>query len=254
MMRKWLVATLLSASGGVAVADDIEGRLDWSQRVELGTPLSGRIAQVTVTAGDRVKAGALLVALDQQPAVAGVKAAKARLEAARKDKLEAEKELERTLDLFDRTVLSEHDRNLAEIAAATASAKWLEAMAGVADAQGRLEEGRITAPFGGRVVRVNAIIGATTVNHWQSESLVVLADDSRLLARGLATLAQTRKLALGERVEVAVQGEWHGARVEHLGLEPTGSGEAPAYPLTVALEGVDAKSLRVGEPVVIRFE
>ncbi|MEJ1298119.1 MAG: efflux RND transporter periplasmic adaptor subunit [Candidatus Sedimenticola sp. (ex Thyasira tokunagai)] len=253
MIKRWIVAVMMSGGFTLAMADDVEGHLGWLKRVELGTPLSGRISRVEVQPGDRVKAGGVLVALDERRYAAQLSAAKARVEAARQEKLEADKELERTLDLFDRTVLSEHDRNLAEIAAAGAAAQWRHAQAALVEAQSNLDDCRVIAPFDGVVIKVDAIPGATTVNRLQLQSLVALADDSGLLVHGEVTPEQAAGLTVGGEVEVAVNAIWHPGKVQHVGLEPVSSSTKVRYKLTVRIDGADQLKPRSGGPAVIRF-
>lgn len=250
MIKRWIVAVIMAVSTTLVSADDVEGRLDWLNRVELGTTVSGKISRVEVQPGDRVRSGRLLAALDQRRYLARVTAAKAGLEAALHDKAEAAKELERTFDLFERDVLSEHNYKLAEIAASRAVADWRQANASLVEAQADLEECHITAPFGGVVVKVAAVVGATTVNRLQSESLVVLADDSAFLVHGGVTSEQAAGLAVGGDVEVSVRGNPYSGKILYIGLEPAAAGD---YGLTVRMERPKTLQLRAGEAAVIRF-
>ncbi|MES9881172.1 MAG: efflux RND transporter periplasmic adaptor subunit [Sedimenticola sp.] len=253
MIKYWIAAVVMLGSYTSAMADEVAGHLDWLNRVELGTPISGRISRVAVAPGDRVKAGAVLVALDDRRYAAQWVASKAALEAARQDKLEADKELERTLDLFDRTVLSEHDRNLAEIAAAQATADWRQAQADLAAAQSDLDDCRVKAPFSGIVVKVAAISGMTTINQLQLQPLVVLADDSAFLAHGRVSAGQAAILTAGRALEVAANDTQYVGKVQHVGLEPASRSGEVWYMLTVQVERSGTSNLRAGEPVVIRF-
>ena len=107
----------------------------------------------------------------------------ARLAKAREERDEAVRELERTQELFERTLLSVHDLQLAQIAATGAEADHSSAEAELAEAEIKLEYSRILAPFDARVVSVPAQPGETVVSRLQARPLVVVAPAGRMRAR-----------------------------------------------------------------------
>ena len=50
---------LLLLASSPSRAEDIGARIEWSDRVELTTPVSGVVAEVDADTGDRVKRGSL---------------------------------------------------------------------------------------------------------------------------------------------------------------------------------------------------
>lgn len=234
---------------------EIDAKLDWSRRATLGTPITGIILNVAVRPGQRVKAGDLLLTLDSRGYQAEVAHREAVLKKARLDKEEAEREVERALDLYDRTLLSDHDRFLAEVDAARALAAWQAAKAGLTDARINLERCHLRAPFNGVVVDVLAVAGEARINRLKAETMVVLADDSQLLAHGAVTLDQANRLSEGGVAEVQLRGHWYQGTIRHLGMEPI---TRPADSLDYVLEVVFTKPaellVRAGEPLVIRLQ
>ena len=79
-----------------------------------------RVLAVLMAGTQRVASGALLVELDQRVLRAGLAAAEARVALAKLKQAEAGRELDRTLELYDRTLLSEHEKQQAQIDAAAA--------------------------------------------------------------------------------------------------------------------------------------
>ena len=102
-----------------------QATLQWGQRAELGTLVSGVVAEVPVRAGQSVNKGALLVTLDDRGFRARVQGAQAAVTRTGVRFEEAKREQERAIELYDRTVLSEHERQLAEIALAEAGRQAL---------------------------------------------------------------------------------------------------------------------------------
>ena len=118
-MLRILLSCGLLLSGGDLAARDIEAVLDWQQRVELGTLLDGMVNKVNVEVGQRVSRGTLLIELDQRENQAQLAWAEAQVAVARLQQDEARRELDRSLELYDRTLLSNHERIVDELAPTT---------------------------------------------------------------------------------------------------------------------------------------
>lgn len=252
--RSWplLGACLLCAP---AAALDLEGELAWDRRVELGTTVSGTITEVRVVPGQRVEQGQVLVELDQRLYRARVERAKAALDQAKQQREEARRELERAQELYDRTVLSVHERTLAEIAVAEADAAFRNAQASLTEARLEQEYSRVTAPFGGLVVAVQAAPGEAVANRLQVKPLVVLAASQRMKAVAQVDDKQAAALGPGSPVRLAVAGTWFDGQVLGVGLEPTGGdGGAPLYALEVGFVPPEEGLLRAGQPVTVRID
>jgi len=162
----------------------VSGRVLARSKASLGSPVAGRVEAVLVEEGDRVKAGQLLVKLDESEAAAALAQARAKLERVRgADRRAAEEErsqLAARLVLEERQLariaalradgfVSEREeddariaRDLARSALAAAEAKARAAAAGGADealavaavgaAEARLAQLRILAPEPGVVL------------------------------------------------------------------------------------------------------
>ncbi|MEE9494754.1 MAG: biotin/lipoyl-binding protein [Gammaproteobacteria bacterium] len=46
-------------------AEEVPAVLDWAGKIEMGSPLSGRIAKVMVSSGQQIKAGSVLLQLER---------------------------------------------------------------------------------------------------------------------------------------------------------------------------------------------
>ena len=58
-----LLGLVLLGAGVESAAAEVTGVLDWLRRVELGTPVSGVVAEVLVRPGDRVERDQVLLRL-----------------------------------------------------------------------------------------------------------------------------------------------------------------------------------------------
>src|SRR5512143_3001065 len=130
MRWQWATSTVLWLlfSGSIS-AQELTGVVQWAQRVELGTPQSGVIVSVSVKAGDRVKKNDLLVKLEPRALLARIKKAESEQLKHKKARDEAQRELDRSKELYDRTLLSNHDLEVAKIAYADANSRYQAASA-----------------------------------------------------------------------------------------------------------------------------
>lgn len=248
MYRVLLICGLL-ISGNLS-AMDLTAVLDWQQRVELGTLVDGVVSKVNVTRGERVSRGTLMIELDQREVLARLAWAEARAAAAKLEKDEARRELDRALDLYDRTLISDHERKQAEVDAANA-----DAMVHLADAeltQIRIERdyARIKAPFDGIVIALGAFPGQALVNRLQSQPLITLAATQRMKALSHVSQEVAGRLETGQMVKVSVRGEWIDGEIAFIGLEPEGQ----EYPLEVLFTPPEQVQLRAGETGTVRID
>lgn len=253
--RNRLIALALTVLAPAAGALDLQGELAWAQRVSLGTSVSGVVTAVPVMAGQQVAKGAVLVALDARPFRADLSGARAGLQGAEARLDEARREDERSQELYDRTLLSDHERQLAQIARVEAESAAAEARAVLSRAQVALERSQVKAPFDARVVAVNVGVGQAVVSDLQSQPLVVVADATHMLAEADIAASQLDGISVGQAAQVGLGGTWFRARVSSIGLEPVGRTDREAlYRIQLMFEPSADRPVRAGLPAVLRLE
>jgi RND family efflux transporter MFP subunit len=221
-----------------------QGVVDWSQRTELGTAVSGVVDKVLVAPGERVKKGQQLLLLEQG-------ALRARLEQYRAEvkykgllRKEAARELERAEELYARTLLADHDLDLAKVAYAEAEAAYQASRAEVAQAEESLAQSRIVAPFDAVVIARRVQPAQTIVSRCQVEPLLTLAAAGRMRVRFTVSAAELP--ALGKAATVEVAGERYRGTVVAVGFE---AGGEDGYPVEV--EFATERQLRAGQGAAI---
>lgn len=214
----WL--TLLCLFGVTPVfALELKAELDWAKRVEMGTPVKGVVQEIMVQPGQRVAEKEVLLRLDQRgfkSRVAGLKAQVAHFKA---ELLEAEREQERALELYDRTVLSEHELQVAKNNLIAARARYKMEQAELVQAELDLEYSSLRAPYDAVVVSRLVEVGQTVVPDLQPAILFVLADAAHMLARGHVAAGEITQITLGKEAEVEIDGQEYQGRVVNFGLE-----------------------------------
>jgi RND family efflux transporter MFP subunit len=253
-MRAGIVGLGLAMLVQGAQALDLDGQLAWGQRVELGSLVSGVVSEVAVIPSQLVKRGDTLVRLDDRGFRAAVSGARATLARAESALDEARREDNRAQELYDRTLLSDHERQVAQIALVAARSSAGEAKAALVKAQLKLEHSRIKAPFDARVLAVNVAVGQAVVTRLQSQPLVVLADSHAMLAAGEIAAGQLPGLAVGQPAQVGLGGQWLDGRIYDIGMEPLRrEGREAVYRIRVMFQPPSDIHVRAGLPAVLRL-
>jgi len=234
-------------------AGDLQAVLDWSQRVELSTLVDGMVSRVNVKPGESVARGSLLVELDQRGIQARLAWAEAQASAAKQLQDEARRELNRALDLYDRTLLSDHERKQAEISAAMADAQFYKAEADLTEIRLQRDYSRINAPFEGLVIGVHVHPGQALVNRLQPMPVVTLVTGEGMKAVAQIDSGLAAELKPDQALKVGVRGEWLEGKILRVGLEPS-KPDGADYTLEVLLNLPDNMQLRAGEQVVVRLD
>lgn len=185
-------------------AEMLTADITWTRTVDLGLDVSGVVSEVFVAEGDQVKAGQALLALDDQRMKWHLRRTRAQLEGRLPVQHEAERELARAQELYDRMVSSDYDLQQAKIAHTAADSDVTMAQTNVALAEYDLSASRLRAPFQGRVLNVYAMPGMVVNSQLQSTRLVRLADSRSLAAVVTVNARQKDKLRTRSTIDVRV--------------------------------------------------
>jgi RND family efflux transporter MFP subunit len=242
------LACLLLAQPGAAIALELSARLEWLHRVEMRAVENGVVDEVFVTTGQHVDAGELLLRMDQREAEAALLEARARLARGAVAVEDAERELARAQELFDRGLIAIEELKDAELARTAAVAEQESERAALAVAEVMLERTELRAPFEGIVVERNAYDGAVIYKTLQPEPLVAVAPTDRMLARALVISDVLRRYRPGQSATVVVRGERREGKVYSLGVEAVRiDPEGAVYELDVVFDARPDEILRPSE-------
>ena len=241
----WL---LLAAAPLWAV--EYDATLQWFQRVELGTLVSGVVTEVAVKPGDRVKRGQILVRLDPRGYEAQVKKASADTARLAQARDEARRELDRAQELYDRTLLSEHDLELAKIGFGEADSRYKAARADEILARLELEYSSVKAPFNAVILERHVEPGQAIVTQHQSVSLITVADADRMVAHFELSEEQLQAISPGDTAEVIIAGDEFAGTVYRIGLEPVAQG-ITRYAVDVLFDPTTGRVLRSGQKATV---
>ena len=169
------VAVFRAARGPVAetVSNSKAGTVKTNRRAALSPEVGGRVAELRVKKGDRVRAGQVLLRLVDTDLDARVRLEERSLETARATEGEAcqrlsqaERELSRVKRLAEQSIVSselseraESDRDVAVSACAAAKARVAQAGASLDVARAQLAKTTLRAPFDGVVAELRCELG-----------------------------------------------------------------------------------------------
>lgn len=250
---KITTAALLVLTSSLAGAAEYPAVLTWLQRTQLSSLVSGNVAEVKAVTGTRVKAGTALVALDQRAVQAQLERDSAELERLQLQFEEAERELGRETEMYDRGMLSQHDMDLAKIAFSEARLNLQNARARHTLSTLDLEHSTIRAPFDAVVLAVPATIGMTVVAAEQPAPLVVVAASATMEATVVVPAEQMDRLSIGQAATVTIGGKRFAGKVGRIGLEPLAGIKGVQYQVGVTF-APDSAQLRAGQSATVALK
>lgn len=212
-----VIACLLALTPAFAL--EVKAELDWARLVELGTPVKGVVHQIMSQPGQRVTENDILLQLDQRGFKSRVVGLKAQVTHFKAELAEAGREHERAMELYDRTVLSDHELQVAKNNLIAAEARYQKGRAELVQAELDLEYSSIRAPYDAVVVSKLAEVGQTVVPNLQPVILFVLADAHHMLAKGRVTASEIAQVSIGKEAMVKMDDEEYKGRIINFGLE-----------------------------------
>lgn len=163
-----VVITLAGGALGAA------GPAQAAEKLELSTRVSGVVAEVLVTPGQRVKKGTVLLRLDRIVLQARLDEAAAEYARAQAEDVDAVREFERAQELFNRAVTSSSEFEAATLRRARAKALLSTAAARHTIARKDLTDAELRAPVAGVVSAIPGGPGTVVTADCQPRTLVVL--------------------------------------------------------------------------------
>jgi len=248
-MKKWILLIIATLFPQAIWAADIGAVLQWSQRVELSTPVSGVVKTVDVKVGERVAKGRVLLSLDDTVYQARVVESKAEILRLKAEADEDKRELERVLELHDRTVVATTELDQAKLRVTRSKSRLSEAKARLTLNQKFLDDASIRAPFDAIVILRNAEPGQSVAAGLQPPMLLTLAKDDEMIARIYLSVVQIRDLDTGQKVKVNFADKSYAAEIKTLGFEPVNKNGELKYQVDVTFPVSD--SLRAGSPATV---
>ncbi len=206
------VTIKIAEKGNIISQVTASGTLRAKSQVDISAETIGRIKRIYYQEGDYVKKGMLLIVLDDVKAEANQKLAALQMK-------QAEQDLERGRQLFDKNLISKESYEKIALAHQTAKATYQQA-------QDSYAKTRIYAPISGKVMKINVEEGETAVMgtmNYQGTVLMTIADLSSMLAVVRIDETDVPNVDVGQEAEIiadAMPDSVFKATVAKVGLMP----------------------------------
>ena len=183
------------------VIEEALGTLKSAQRTVISAKVLARIKEMTVTAGDSVEAGQILIKLEDDALKARLNQAQELLKSAKASHEEARKDFERAEKLFKAGVTTQSQFDAAQARVRIAEAEENRADQALSEATIMLSYTTIAAPKTGRIVDRLAEPGDTAS---PGQPLLTLYDPSSLRLEVPVMEALALKLKVGDQIRVRI--------------------------------------------------
>lgn len=175
-------------------------------RVEIKSKASGQIVSLTFEEGETVQKGQLLIELDRTTAQNDFEQAKADLAVAESNLKQQENNHRRAIELFDKGLISEQERDQAVLEKVRAEAQLVKARANLSSAEERLRDTRVLSPITGvilsRNVSLGQIISSGTSNVSGGTTLATIADMNEVYVETNVDEVDIGKVQVGQAARV----------------------------------------------------
>ncbi len=152
--------------------------------VKISARISGKIEAIYVGEGDSVKAGRVLVRLEQAQYKASLEKARSSLMEAEANLTLAENEYQRAQELFKQDLTSKADLDIAEAKYLQALGRLRQMEASVREAEDALRRTVLVSPIDGVVIKKNKEVGEIALgSQFQEDVILIVADLSEMEAR-----------------------------------------------------------------------
>jgi HlyD family secretion protein len=233
--------------GNIETTVSATGALSAVRTVQVGTQVSGQIAEIFVDFNDHVKKGRLLARIDPTLQHQAVRDAQAGLERNRAELAQARRDYDRSKQLFDARVLAETEIEASAVKLATVEASEKSAQVALDRAQRNLAYTAIHAPIDGVVVERNVDVGQTVAASLSAPQLFLIANDlSRMQILASVDESDIGSIHEGGPVRFSVQSYPNDAftgAVHQVRLQSTTRENVVTYTVVVAVENRDGKLL-----------
>src|SRR5690606_16917105 len=257
LLARVLLGTGREAAGGYRFVEitrgDIEsvvsstGTLQATETVEVGTQVSGQIAEIHVDFNDRVEKGQLIARIDPTLLRQEVRAAEVGVERSRAELEQAKRQYERIAQLYEQKVVTDSEHDAGQYNYNGERAAYASAQLKLERARQNLGYTEIRAPISGIVVERSVEVGQTVAASMSAPKLFLIAKDfSEMEILATVDESDIGLIHQGQPVRFTVQAypnaEFRGT-VRQVRLQSAVQENVVSYSVVIAVENPDGRLL-----------
>ena len=255
-----ITRTVTVTKGNLDLTVSANGVVQPIDKVEIRSKAGGRIEQLNFEEGQVVHKGDLLIALDQTTARNDNDQAKADLQLAQSAVKQAENNFRRSMELYDKKLISSADRDQAEVDRVRAESQLVKAKANLSSTEDRLRDTRVIAPITGmilsRAVSLGQIISSATSNVGGGTLLGTIADMEQVYVETNVDEVDIGKVAVGQNAKVvadAFPDDTFNGQVIRIAPQGTTQQNVTTFTVTVLVRNIGGK-LKAGMSASVDIE
>ena len=223
------------------------GALQAVRTVQVGTQVSGQVAQLYVDFNDKVKKGQLLARIDPILQQQAVEDAQAQLEKAQAQLTQAQDDYNRNKQLFDAKVITASEFGTYQSSFSVDQASVKSAQIALDRAKQQLAYTNVYSPIDGVVVSRDVNVGQTVAASLSAPELFLLANDMSTM-QILASVDESDigQIKNGQSVEFTVQSypnQTFTGTVEQVRLQSTTADNVVNYTAVISVKNPEGKLL-----------
>jgi len=233
--------------GSVQQTVSATGALSAVKTVQVGTQVSGQVAQILVDFNDRVSKGQLLARIDPTLQEQAVRDAQAQLEKAQAQLLQAKQEYDRNEPLAKQQFISATEFGTVQVNLSVAQAGVKSAQVALDKAKQNLSYTNIYAPINGVIIERDVDVGQTVAASLSAPQLFLIAQDlAQMQILAAVDESDISSIKEGQPVKFTVQsfpGRTFDGTVQQVRLQSKLTDNVVSYTAVVTLSNADSKLL-----------
>ena len=249
--------TVAVERGDVAATVSATGTLSAVSTVQVGTQVSGQIAELRADYNSRVAEGDLIARLDSTLLYLAVRQAEAEVRQARADSVQKQFAIDQARALDASGLVARVDIVAAQTAYESAQASLTSAEVNLARARENLRYVNIYAPIAGTVIQRNVDVGQTVQASFSAPQLFLIAADLKQMQILVSVdEADIGVIRVGQKVQFTVQAYTNRSFtgvVRQVRLQSTTTQNVVAYTVVVGVANPDL-ALLPGMTATVTFE
>ncbi len=223
------------------------GTLQAIKTVQVGTQVSGKVAEIYADFNDRVVEGQLIARIDPTLLEQAVSAAEADLERNQAELAQAQRDLDRIERLYQRQVATESEYTTAQYQHAVAQAGLKSSQVNLERARQNLGYSEIHAPISGIVLARTVDVGQTVAASFSAPQLFLIAEDPSqmeiLAAVDESDIGQIRTDQAAQFTVQAYPDETFSGTVKQIRLQPSSQDNVVSYTVVISAANPDGRLL-----------
>lgn len=230
----WTLGLLLSMYG---MASAEEANLQWARATTLSSLVNGVVTELHVKPGQRVKKGQILLRMQQDVFISRLRAAESLVKRNYDLFTEAKAEFQRVKEMYDNSMLSEHELELKRLAVLMAETEYKQALALQATARFQQQQSIVLAPFDAIITDVFIAQHEAVNSELKTAPLIALVSSRSMSVRVKLELKEAMKLKPDATLKVKLAGKSYDATISkiQLGQGPGGYSSAAVAEAVIEL-------------------